>query len=115
MQGPGKIHSGLAVEGDDVVVPAGTGETSFVLDAATGKTRRTSDTGTVTGCPVIGDDWIAIGRTNEGVTVYDQATGRQRTMWSRAEYDLGTIEGLVPVEEGFVIREGTTSGLVLLH
>lgn len=110
-----KIHSGLAVNGDDVVVPAGTGETSLVLDAATGETRWTSDTGIVTGRPVIGDDWIAFGRTNKGVTVYDRATGDRRTTWSRGEYDLGTIDGLVPVDEGFVIRGGTTSELVLLR
>lgn len=115
LAGVSKIHSGLAVDSDDVVVPAGTGETSFVLDAATGETRWTSDTGIVTGRPVIGDDWIAFGQTNKGVSVYDRATGDHRTTWSRDEYDLGTIDGLVPVEEGFVIREGTNSGLVLLH
>lgn len=115
LAGVSKIHSGLAVNGDDVVVPAGTGETSLVLDAATGETRWSSDTGIVTSRPVIGDDWIAFGRTNKGVTVYDRATGDHRTTWLRDEYDLGTIDGLVPVEEGFVIRGGTTSGLALLR
>lgn len=115
LAGVTKIHSGLAVHGGDVVVPAGTGETSVVLNAATGETRWTSQTGIVTGRPVIGDNWVAFGRTNEGVTVYDRSTGDHRTTWSRAEYDFGTIDGLVPVEDGFVIREGSTSGLVLLR
>jgi len=64
---------------------------------------------------VIGDNWVAFGRTNEGVTVYDRSTGDHRTTWPRAEYDFGTIDGLVPVEDGFVIREGSTSGLVVLR
>lgn len=115
LAGVTKIHSGLAVHGDDVVVPAGNGETSLVLDAATGETRWTKDTGIVTGRPVIGDDWVAFGRTNSGITVYDRATGDHRTTWSREEYDLGTIDGLVPIEEGFIIRGGTTSGLTLLR
>lgn len=113
--GVDKIHSGLAVRGEDVVVPAGVGETSVVLDAATGETRWTAETGIVTGRPVVGDDWVAFGRTNVGVTVYDRATGEQRATWSREAYDLGTIDGLVPVEEGFVIRGGTTSGLSLIR
>lgn len=110
-----KIHSGLAVRGDDVVVPAGVGETSVVLDATTGETRWTATTGIVTGRPVIGDDWVAFGRTNVGVTVYDRATGERRATWSRDAYDLGTVDGLVPVEGGFVIRGGTTSGLSLIR
>lgn len=115
LTGVTKIHSGLAVHGDDVVVPAGNGKISRVLDAASGETRWTRDTGIVTGRPVIGDDWIAFGRTNSGITVYDRATGNQRTTWSREEYDLGTVDGLVPVEEGFIVRGGTTSGLTLLR
>ncbi|WP_265111155.1 PQQ-binding-like beta-propeller repeat protein [Halosolutus halophilus] len=113
--GVGKIHSGLAVTGDDVIVPAGVGTTSVALDATTGETRWAVDTGIVTGRPVVGDDWVAFGRTNSGVTLYDRSTGEQRTTWSRSEYDLGTIDSLVAVEEGFVIREGTTSGLSLLR
>lgn len=115
LDGVDKIHSGLAVRGGDVVVPAGNGAESVVLDAATGETRWTADTGIVTGRPVVGDDWIAVGRTNSGVTVYDRATGEQRATWARDEYDLGTIDGLVPVEGGLVIREGTTSGLSLIR
>ena len=113
--GVGKIHSGLAVRGDDLIVPAGIGEKSVVVDATTGETRWTSDTEIVTGRPVVGDDWVAFGRTNVGVTVYDRATGEQRATWSREEYDLGTIDGLVPVEEGFVVRGGTTSELSLIR
>lgn len=110
-----KVHTGLAVRGADVVVPAGTGETSVVLDAVTGEPRWRVETGMVTGRPVVGDDWIAFGRTNTGVTVYDRATGEERATWTREEYDLGTVDGLVPVEGGFVIREGTTSGLSLIR
>lgn len=113
--GVDKIHSGLAVRGGDVVVPAGIGVTSVVLNAATGETRWTADTGIVTGRPVVGDDWVALGRTNTGVTVYDRSTGEQRTTWSRKEYDLGTVDGIAAVEEGFVIRGGTTSGLSLIR
>ncbi|MFC3477000.1 outer membrane protein assembly factor BamB family protein [Halobacterium litoreum] len=115
LDGVEKIHSGLAVRGDDVVVPAGMGSTSFVLDAATGETRWERDTGMVTGRPVIGDDWVALGRTNTGVTLYDRGAGDQRTTWSREEYGLGTIDGLVAVEEGFVVRGGTNSGLTLIR
>jgi hypothetical protein len=64
---------------------------------------------------VVGDDWIAFGRTNVGVTVYDRATGEARVSWTREEYDLGTVDGLVPVASGFVVREGTTSGLSLIR
>ncbi|GAA0282011.1 outer membrane protein assembly factor BamB family protein [Halobacterium noricense] len=115
LDGVEKIHSGLAVDGDDVVVPAGMGSTSFVLDAATGVTRWKKNTGIVTGRPLIGDDWIALGRTNTGITLYDRETGDQRTTWSREEYGLGTIDGLVAVEDGFVVRGGTTSGLTLVR
>jgi len=110
-----KIYSGLAVHGDDLVVPAGMGSTSFVLDAATGETRWKRKTGFVTGRPIIGDDWVALGRTNTGVTLYDRKTGEQRTAWSREEYGLGAIDGLVAVEEGFVVRGGMTSGLTLIR
>jgi hypothetical protein len=68
-----------------------------------------------TGRPVIGDDWVAFGRTNEGVTVYDRASGDERTSWSRDEYALGTIAGVVPTPQGFVVRGGTTPGLTLLR
>ena len=115
LDGVEKVHSGLAVRGDDVVVPAGTGDRSAVLDAATGETRWRADTGIVTGRPVVGGDWVAFGRTNVGVTVYDRATGERRASWTREEYDLGTVDGLVPVEEGFVVRGGTTSGLALIR
>lgn len=115
LAGVAKIHSGLAVSSDDVAVPAGTGDQSVILDAATGEPRSTIDTGIVTGRPVIGDDWIAFGRTNIGVTVYDRTTGEPRTTWSREEYDLGTVAGLVPIEDGFVVRGGTTSGLTRIR
>lgn len=115
LTGVSKIHSGLAVNGDDVIVPAGVGSRSVALDATTGETRWAVDTGIVTGRPMVGDDWVAFGRTNTGVTLYDRSTGEQRTTWSRNKYDLGTIDGLVAVEEGFVIRGGTTSGLSLLR
>lgn len=115
LDGVSKVHSGLAVHGQDVVVPAGTGGTSVVLDAASGETRWSVETGIVTGRPLIGDDWIALGRTNTGVSVYDRKTGNRRTTWSRETYDLGTISGLVPVEDGFIVRGGTTSGLALLR
>lgn len=110
-----KIHSGLAVRGEDVVVPAGVGEQSVVLDAASGETRWRADTGIVTGRPVVGDDWVAYGRTNTGVTVYDRSTGEPRTTWSREEHDLGTIDGLAPVADGFLVRGGTKSGLSLIR
>ncbi|MFB6183473.1 MAG: PQQ-binding-like beta-propeller repeat protein [Haloarculaceae archaeon] len=115
LDGVRKVFSGLAVRDSDVVVPAGTGETSAVLDADTGKPRWTVDTGIVTGRPVIGDDWVAFGRTNVGVSVYDRATGTHRVTWSREAYDIGTVSGIVPVDDGFVIRGGTTSGLGLLR
>ncbi len=110
-----KVYSGPAVGGGDLVVPAGNGGESVVLDAATGETRWSAPTGIVTGRPVVGDDWIALGRTNEGVTVYDRASGDERTTWTRDEYHLGTIAGVVPTEHGFVVRGGTTSGLTLLR
>lgn len=110
-----KVHSGLAVTGEVVVVPAGNGSRSVVLDADTGETRWGADTGIVTGRPVVGDDWVAFGRTNVGVTVYERATGRERTTWSREEHDLRPIDGLLPVEGGFVVREGMTSSLRLIR
>lgn len=115
LTGVSKIHSGLAVRGEDVIIPAGTGTTSVALDATTGETRWTADTGIATGRPVVGDDWVAIGRTNTGITLYDRSTGEAQITWSRNEYNLGTIDGLVAVKEGFVIREGTNSGLSLLR
>lgn len=115
LDGVEKVHSGLAVRGDDVVVPAGVGDVSYVLDAATGEPRWTAPTGIVTGRPVVGDDWVAFGRTNIGVTVYDRWTGAEQTTWSRDEYGLGTIDGLVPLEDGFLVRGGTTSGLALIQ
>lgn len=113
--GVGSIGSGLAVRGDDVVVPAGGGRTSAVLDASTGEPRWTVDTGIVTGRPVVGDDWVALGRTNAGVAVYDRSTGETRATWTREAHDLGTIDGLVPVAEGLLVRQGTTSGLALVR
>jgi len=110
-----KIHSALAVHGEDVVVPAGMGSTSFVLNAETGETRWKVNTGIVTGRPIIGDEWVALGRTNTGITLYDRETGDQRTTWSRKEYRLSPIDGLVAVEEGFVVRSGTNSGLTLIR
>lgn len=115
LAGVRKIHSGLAVHGDDVIVPAGNGQTSVVLNAETGETRWTADTGIVTGRPVIGTDWVGFGRTNTGLSVYDRATGEERVTWSRDDYNLGTIAGIVPIEDGFIIRGGTTSGLTLLR
>lgn len=115
LDGVRKVHSGVAVRGNDVVVPAGTGTASAVLDAATGATRWTANTGIVTGRPVVGEDWVAFGRTNEGVSVYDRATGDRLTTWSREEYGLGTISGIVPVENGLIVRGGTTSGLSLIR
>jgi len=113
-EGVGKIHSGLAVHGNDVVVPAGGGAKSVVLDASTGEIRWTADTGIVTGRPVVGDDWVAFGRTNIGVTLYDRSTGEHRATWTREEHGLGTVDGLAAIEGGFVIRGGTTSGLSLI-
>ena len=110
-----KIFSGLAVDGGDVAVPAGVGETSAVLDAVTGEPRWTAETGIVTGRPVIGPDWVAFGRTNTGVTVYDRPSGEERTTWSRENHDLGTIDGIVPIEDGFIVRGGSDSGLTLLR
>jgi len=110
-----KLYTGVAVGEDELVVPAGTGDRSFVLDAATGETRWSAATGIATGRPVIGDDWVAIGRTNEGLTVYDRTSGEERTTWTRDEYDLGTIAGVVPTPAGFIVRGGTTSGLTLLR
>lgn len=115
LDGVEKVHSGLAVRGDDVVVPAGVGDVSYLLDTASGEPRWTAPTGIVTGRPVVGDDWVAFGRTNIGVTVYDRSTGDEVATWSRDEYGLGTISGLVPVEGGFVVRGGSTSGLALIH
>ena len=115
LSGVNKIDAGLAVAGDEVFVPAGTGTTSVSLDATTGEIRWAVDTGIVTGRPVVGDDWVAFGRTNDGVSVYDRSTGEERISWSRSEYHLGTIGGLVPVKEGFVIWEGSFSGLSLLR
>jgi len=103
------------VAGDEVFVPAGTGTTSVALDAATGEIRWAVDTGIVTGRPVVGDDWVAFGRTNDGVSVYDRTTGEERISWSRSEYHLGTIDGLVPVKDGFMIWEGSSLGLSLLR
>lgn len=110
-----KVHSGLAVRGDDVIVPAGIGALSAVLDAATGETRWSVQTGIVTGRPVVGDDWVAFGRTNHGVTVYDRETGEERATWSRDRHGLGTVAGLAAVENGLVVREGSTSGLSLIR
>lgn len=115
LAGVTKIHSGLAVHGDDVIVPAGTGQTSVVLNAETGETRWTADTGIVTGRPVIGNDWVGFGRTNTGISVYERTTGEERVTWSRDDYDLGTVAGIVPIENGFIVRGGTTSGLTLLR
>ncbi|WP_390287981.1 PQQ-binding-like beta-propeller repeat protein [Haloarchaeobius amylolyticus] len=115
LPGVNKIDAGLAVAGDEVFVPAGTGTTSVALDAATGEIRWAVDTGIVTGRPVVGDNWVAFGRTNDGVSVYDRTTGEERISWSRAEYHLGTIDGLVPVKDGFMIWEGSSSGLSLLR
>lgn len=115
LDGVGKVHSGVAVRGSDLVVPAGVGTTSVVLDAETGAVRHAVGSGIVTGRPVIGRDWFALGRTNEGVTVYDRDDGTPRTTWTRADYELGTVAGLAPVPDGFVIRGGTTSGLSLLR
>ena len=69
----------------------------------------------VTGRPVIGDHWVAFGRTNEGVTIYDRSTGDHRTTWSRTEYEFGISDGLVPVKDGFMVRESSTSGFVMLR
>lgn len=115
LAGVRKVHSGVAVRGSDLVVPAGVGETSVVLDADTGAVRHRVESGIVTGRPVIGRDWFALGRTNEGVTVYERDDATPRTTWTRADYELGTIAGLAPVSDGFVIRGGTGSGLSLLR
>jgi outer membrane protein assembly factor BamB len=115
LDGVEKVHTGLAARGEALVVPAGTGERSVVLDAASGEPDWWADTGIVTGRPVVGDDWIAIGWTNHGVTVYDRASGAERATWTREAYDLGTIDGLVPLERGLLVRGGTTSGLTLLR
>ncbi len=79
LPGVGNGRSGLAVTGDEVFVPAGSGTTSVALDATTGEIRWTVDTGIVTGRPVVGDDWVAFGRTNEGVSVYDRSTDSSRS------------------------------------
>lgn len=110
-----KIHSGIAVHGDDVVVPAGNGHKSVVLDGGTGEIRWTANTGIVTDRPIIGEEEITFGRTNRGITVYDRMTGEEQVTWSRDQYDFGTLNGLVPIENGFIVRGGTTSGLTLLQ
>lgn len=115
LPGVRKVHSGLAVADSDLVVPAGTGERSWVLDAQTGEPRWTVESGIVTGRPVVGPDWVAFGRTNHGITVYDRSTGDKRRSWSRSRYDFGTIDGFVPCEEGFIVRGGSSSGLTLLR
>lgn len=110
-----KVHTGLAIDGDDIVVPAGNGDVSAVLDVESGEPRWTADTGIVLGRPVVGDDWVAFARTNHGVSVYDRATGELRASWTREEYDLGTIGGLAPIEDGFVVFESGPSRLRLLR
>ncbi|PSQ24678.1 hypothetical protein BRD04_00890 [Halobacteriales archaeon QS_9_67_17] len=115
LDGVAEVHTGLAVTDETVVVPAGNGQTSVALDAATGEVRWRLDTGIVTGRPVVGDDWVAFGRTNAGVTLHDLADGTQRAAWSGESYGFGTVDGLAAVEDGFVVRGGTTSGLALLR
>ncbi|PSP56969.1 hypothetical protein BRC72_11230 [Halobacteriales archaeon QH_7_66_36] len=115
LAGVEEVHTGLAVTDETVVVPAGNGRRSVALDAATGEVQWQLDTGIVTGRPVVGDDWVAFGRTNAGITLHDLADGTQRAAWSREHYGFGTIDGLAPVEDGFVVRGGTTSGLTLLR
>lgn len=110
-----KVYTGVAVGGGDLVVPAGTGDRSYVLDAATGESRWSASTGIVTGRPVVGDDWVALGRTNVGVTVYDREGGVDRATWTREAHDLGIVSGLVPLEGGFLVRGGATSGLMVLR
>lgn len=113
--GVGKIHSGLAVRHGVVAVPAGHGETSVLLDADTGETRWRAPTGIVTSRPLVSPDWVAFGRTNVGVTVYDRETGEERNSWTREAYDLGTVDGVVPVPNGFIVYEGTSSALTLIR
>jgi outer membrane protein assembly factor BamB len=115
LDGVEKVYTGPAVGEDEVVVPAGNGDRSAVLEAATGEQRWTADTGIVTGRPVVGADWVALGRTNEGVTLYDRRSGDERTTWTRDAYEFGTIAGLAPLGDGFVVRGGTTSGLTLVR
>lgn len=115
LSGVEKVHAGLAVHGTDLVVPAGTGQTSALVDADTGETRWTAQTGIVTGRPVVGDDWVAFGRTNHGLSIYDRSTGEARRTWSREDHGFGTVAGIVPIDDGFIVRGGTTSGLTLLR
>lgn len=110
-----KVYCGLAVDDGDLVVPAGTGAESHVLDAATGEPRWSARTGIVTGRPLVGDDWVAFGRTNHGVTLHERDSGVALADWTREAYDLGTVAGLAPVDGGFVVRGGSTSGLTVLR
>lgn len=110
----GKLFTGLAVRDDVLVLPSGHGTTSYVLDTATGGVRWEQHTDMVTGRPVVGPGWVAFGRTNVGVSVYDLETGEHRRTWTREEYDLGIVRGLVPVESGLLVDGGGPTGLTLL-
>lgn len=109
------VESGLAADGGEVFVPAGTGTTSWALDAKTGNARWTVESGPVTGRPVVGSEWVAFGRTNHGISTYERSTGAERQFWPRSEYQLGTVDGLVPVQDGFVVWEGSSLGATLLR
>lgn len=110
----GKLFTGLAVRDDVLILPSGHGNTSYALDTTTGEVVWEQQTDMVTGRPVVGSDWVAFGRTNIGVSLYDLETGEHRQSWTREEYDLGIVRGLVPVEEGLVVDGGGPTGLVLL-
>lgn len=110
----GKLHTGLAVRDGTLVLPAGHGSTSYALDAATGEVLWDQHTDMVTGRPVVGPDWVGFGRTNVGVSVYDLGTGAHRRTWTREEYDLGIVRGLVPVPDGLIVDGGGETGLTLL-
>lgn len=110
----GKLHTGLAVRDDTLLLPAGHGNVSYALDTETGETLWEQRTQMVTGRPVVGPDWVAFGRTNVGVSVYDLGTGEHQQTWKREEHDLGIVRGLVPVQNGLIVDGGGPTGLTVL-
>jgi outer membrane protein assembly factor BamB len=100
----GKLFTGVAVRGNRLLVPAGHGDTSYALDTETGETLWEADTAMALARPVVGPDWVAFSRVNEGISVYDLATGEHRRSWCRENHEFGTVRGIIPVENGFVVR-----------
>jgi outer membrane protein assembly factor BamB len=102
--GNGKLFTGVAVRGNRLLVPAGHGDTSYALDTETGETLWEADTAMALARPVVGPDWVAFSRVNEGITVYDLATGEHRRSWRRENHEFGTVRGIVPIEDGLLVR-----------